>query len=81
MGMKDQFQDKANELKDKAKKAKSGDHDEMSQRARKDREQGQKPMREPMRDPMREPMRDPMRESMDDPMDEPLDELDEHRGA
>ncbi|MGX5189233.1 hypothetical protein ACWKT5_42645 [Streptomyces avermitilis] len=81
MGMKDQFQDKANELKDKAKKAKSGDRDDMSQRARKDREQGQKPMREPMRDPMREPMRDPMRESMDDPMDEPLDELDEHRGA
>ncbi|MFE9995664.1 hypothetical protein [Streptomyces avermitilis] len=81
MGMKDQFQDKANELKDKAKKARSGDRDDMGQRARKDREQGQKPMREPMRDPMREPMRDPMRESMDDPMDEPLDELDEHRGA
>ncbi|BAC71334.1 hypothetical protein AQJ43_04130 [Streptomyces avermitilis] len=81
MGMKDQFQDKANELKDKAKKARSGDRDDMSQRARKDREQGQKPMREPMRDPMREPMRDPMRESMDDPMDDPLDELDEHRGA
>ncbi|MEU2583011.1 hypothetical protein ABZ612_08625 [Streptomyces avermitilis] len=77
MGMKDQFQDKANELKDKAKKAKSGDRDDMSQRARKDREQGQKPMRDPMRDPMRESMDDPMH----DPMDEPRDELDEHRGA
>ncbi|MFJ9962654.1 hypothetical protein [Streptomyces avermitilis] len=81
MGMKDQFQDKANELKDKAKKAKSGDRDDMSQRARKDREQGQKPMRDPMREPMRDPMRESMDDPMHDPMDEPLDELDEHRGA
>ena len=85
MGMKDQFQDKANELKDKARKAKSGDHNEMSERARKGREPGREPGREQSREPGHEQGREPGHEQGREkgrgqgrqPMDKVRDELDE----
>ncbi|MEU9714711.1 hypothetical protein [Streptomyces sp. NPDC047976] len=60
MGIKDQFQDKANEIKERAEQAKQGAKDEMSERTAKAKQQ-KKDMRSKSQQPI-----DDIRDELDD---------------